>query len=177
MEDPQGREARSGAPTVRSDLRQFLHTQAHALLAVDFAHVETVFLHRLYILVVVEHDRRRVHLAGITAHPTGAWVAQQARHLFMELGDRADRFQCADADSDAHEAAEPAAPTQIEHDLLGDREVPADVYWGASAPMTSPRPRGFSSAAIEAALLSTYLEAALPSRQGAVYCLTVCVFC
>ena len=60
--------------------RQFLATQAQAILAVDFAHVDTVFLRRLYILLVIEHGRRRVHLAGITAHPTGAWVTHVARH-------------------------------------------------------------------------------------------------
>ena len=52
--------------------RQFLTAQAHTILAIDFAHVDTVFLRRLYVLVAIEHGRRHMHIAGITANPTGA---------------------------------------------------------------------------------------------------------
>jgi putative transposase len=50
--------------------------------------VETVLLKRLYVLVFIEHGSRRLHVAGVTAHPTGAWAAQQARNLAMDLGER-----------------------------------------------------------------------------------------
>jgi hypothetical protein len=55
--------------------------------------VEAVGLTRLYVLLLIEVERRRVHLAGITAHPTGEWVTQQARNLLMGLGERTEQFR------------------------------------------------------------------------------------
>ena len=69
--------------------RQFLTAQAQAVLAVDFVHVDTVLLRRIYALIAVEHGSRRTFLVGVSAHPSGAWTTQAARNLLMDLGDRA----------------------------------------------------------------------------------------
>jgi putative transposase len=80
---------------------QFLTTQARSMIACDFFTVDTVFLKRIYVLFFIELATRRVHVVGLTAHPTGAWVVQQARNLLMDLDHRADalRFLLRDRDS------------------------------------------------------------------------------
>ena len=88
---------RRSAPT----WRQFLTAQAKAVLALDFLHVDTVFLRRVYALIAVEHGSRRTHLMGVSTHPTGAWTTQAARNLMMDLGDHVTtvKFLLRDRDS------------------------------------------------------------------------------
>ncbi len=71
-----------------SSWRVFLNHYKDQFLACDFFTVETLTLKTLYVLFFLEHGTRRVHLAGCTTHPTGAWVTQQARQMTWALQDR-----------------------------------------------------------------------------------------
>ncbi len=81
--------------------RAFLRAQAQSMLAVDFFTVETISLQRLYVLFFIELGSRRVHLAGCTANPTGAWVTQQARQFTWALQERPGLFRFLIRDRDS----------------------------------------------------------------------------
>jgi putative transposase len=53
------------------------------------------------VLFFIELDTRRVHLAGVTANPNGAWVTQQARNLLLMLSERGRQLRFVVRDRDA----------------------------------------------------------------------------
>ena len=81
--------------------REFLRAHAESMIACDFFTVDTLWLGRLYVFFFIELGSRRVHLAGCTANPSGAWVAQQARQLAWSPEERLRplRFLIHDRDS------------------------------------------------------------------------------
>ena len=106
---------RVGATAIRSLLRraglgpaprrggpswaEFLRAQAEGIVACDFFTVETVWLRTLYVLFFIEHGTRRVRLAGVTTHPDGIWMRQQARNLAIDEQLENVRFLIHDRDT------------------------------------------------------------------------------
>ena len=81
--------------------REFVRHQAKSMIACDFFTADTISLRRIYVLFFIEISSRRVHLAGMTENPDGAWVAQQARNLTWDLHERERQVRFLLRDNDA----------------------------------------------------------------------------
>jgi putative transposase len=84
----------------RLSWREFLRQQAASIVECDFFTVDTLWLRRLYVFFFIELERRRVHIAGVTAHPNGAWVTQRTRNLLRTLSEEGKRPQIVIRDRD-----------------------------------------------------------------------------
>jgi hypothetical protein len=77
--------------------RTFLSNHAAQLASIDYFTVPTAAFRVLFVFVVLAHDRRRIVHLNVTAHPTGAWTAQQRREAWPD--DTAPRFLLRDRDA------------------------------------------------------------------------------
>lgn len=102
---------------------EFLRSQAHAILALDFFTVETAWLRTLYVLFAIELGSRRVHVLGVNENPDSAWVTQQARNLAVGEWLRSRPLR------------DPGSELQV---LLSTRCSAQKVY-GSSRPRCEPR--------------------------------------
>src|SRR3989442_2263323 len=62
--------------------RTFLKTHAKDLVSADFFVVPTITFQLLFVVVILDHDRRRpIHFA-VTSNPTAEWTARQLLQAF-----------------------------------------------------------------------------------------------
>ena len=95
--------------------KTFLHNHVGQMVSIDFFTVPTITMRVLFVLIVLEHDRRKVLHFNVTEHPTGAWMAQQIVEAFADR--EAAQFLVRDRDSRY------SAEVQLRIKSLGIQEI------------------------------------------------------
>ena len=57
--------------------RTFLRNHAPRIWAADLFTVQTLAFRTLYVLVVIDHGRRRIRHWNVTEHPNAPWIGRQ----------------------------------------------------------------------------------------------------
>jgi putative transposase len=77
--------------------KAFLKNHLNDLVSIDFLIVPTIRFKLLYVLIVLEHSRRKVLHFNVTASPTALWTAQQIVEAFP--WDSAPKYLLRDRDA------------------------------------------------------------------------------
>ena len=119
--------------------RTFLRNHAPSIWAADLFTVQTLAFRTLYVLIVIDHDRRRIRHWNVTEHPNAPWIwrqmieatacGQQPGFLIRDRdrsdGGRLHRTRSTDRDRDDSHSA--ARAERQRHRRAGDRDAPARV--------------------------------------------------
>jgi transposase InsO family protein len=62
--------------------KTFLRNHGDAIAAMDMLVVPTISFRVLYVLLILEHARRKLLWLGVTAHPNAQWIAQQLTEAY-----------------------------------------------------------------------------------------------
>ena len=95
--------------------KTFLHNHVGQMVSIDFFTVPTITMKVLFVLIVLEHDRRKVLHFNVTEHPTGDWTAQQIVEAFADR----DAAQYLIRDRDSRYSAE----VRLRIQSLGMQEI------------------------------------------------------
>jgi putative transposase len=77
--------------------RSFLRDQLDGISAIDMFAVATASFRLLYVIVILNHARRRIVRFDVTQHPTAAWLSRQVTEAFP--WDTAPRYLLRDRDA------------------------------------------------------------------------------
>jgi hypothetical protein len=65
--------------------KTFLKNHSKDIISIDFLTVPTINFKLMYVLVIIEHHRRKLIHFNVTKNPTAEWTLQQIRNLFFEF--------------------------------------------------------------------------------------------
>ncbi len=77
--------------------RSFLHNRFDGISALDMFVVTSASFRLLYVIVILNHARRRIVRFDVTQHPTAAWLSRQVTEAFP--WDTASRYLLRDRDA------------------------------------------------------------------------------
>ena len=76
--------SKKGKRTTGQNWKTFLKNHANEIISLDFLTVPTINFRLIYVLVIIEHHRRKIIHLNVTKNPTVEWILQQLRNFAFD---------------------------------------------------------------------------------------------